>query len=437
MRDSKTSSVLVTGATGFIGKDLVSHLLECEWRVKAMSRNGPGSLPLSERLEFVQADMRDELSLRRAVSGVSVVVHLAAAKSDEADSQDINVHGAERLARLCLAEGCLRLINVSTQSVGIARKGAYARTKSAAEKIFRDSELHVTTLRPSLVYGEEKSGVFGVVLNFVRRLPAVPVLGDGQWISAPVYVGDVSRSIIGCIENDCTIGKTYSIGGPRLVTFDELIDRIGAAIGVQRRKIHFPFALSLWATQIITTLWAECPITVSNVLGSNQNVDIDIGSARRDFGFDPLPLERGLALVLGTRGDLVDEPDRRAAEEFSFISRYLMDVDPPPELVNRYVAATRKLLGDAAASEWEFVRRHPRLLPYLDAAAGVFSPRSLLRNKILLAAAILEASPAYAEFFLEEREGRFRVLRVLIWQGLRSAVKLAVGVPLLQLARRT
>ncbi len=365
-----------------------------------------------------------------------MVVHLAAAKSDEADSEDINVHGAERLVRVCHAEGCLRLVNVSTQSAGIARKGQYARTKSAAEKIFRDSALRVTTLRPSVVYGEEKGGVFGVVLNLVRRMPVVPVLGDGRWISAPVYVGDVSKSIIGCLENDRTIGKTYSIGGPTLITFDDLIDRIGAAIGVRPRKIHIPFGASLWATRIITTLWTKCPITVSNVLGSNQNVDIDIEPARRDFGFGPLPLDQGLALVLGVDGDSASGSDGRAAQDFRLISRYLMDADPPVELVNRYVAAHRKLLGDDVISEWEFVRRHPRLLPYLDAAAGIFAPRSLLRRKILLAAAVLEASPAYAGFFLEENENRLHLLCVLFWQGVRSAVKLAVGLPLLFMARR-
>lgn len=292
-------SVLVTGAAGFIGKDSVRRLLEHGLKVRAMSRRAGAPFDSIEGLELVQGDMRDEDSLRRAVAGCGATVHLAAAKSDEPDSDDVNVRGAERLVKVCRAAGCDRIINISTQSAEIAQKGAYARTKSAAEKIFHSSGLLVTTLRPSVVYGEEESGVFGTVLKFVRRLPVVPVLGDGRWLSAPVYVGDVSKAIIACIEDDRTIGKIYFIGGPDCIDFDALIDRVGSAIGVRRRKVHIPFVISLVTARVLTTLWRGSPITVSNVLGSNQNTDIDIGPARKDFGFNPISLDEGLAMILG------------------------------------------------------------------------------------------------------------------------------------------
>ena len=430
--------ILVTGAAGFIGKDVVRRLLENGWRVKAMSRRaGSTSFEFNERLELVRADMRDECSLRQAVAGVAVVVHLAAAKSDEPESDDVNVRGAERLVKMCQTAGCGRIINISTQSAEIARKGKYARTKSAAEKVFHNSGLQVTTLRPSVVYGEEESGVFGTVLKFVRRLPVVPVLGDGCWLSAPVYVGDVSKAIIACIESDNTIGKIYFVGGPECINFDTLIDRICSALGVRRRKLHIPFGLSLWAARILVALWPKCPITVSNVLGSNQNTDIDIEPARKDFGFDPLSLDEGLALVLGfSGGGSPNDSDQRIAADFKLIAGYLIDPDPPVEMVDRYVIAHRKLFGDVVAPEWEFVRQHPRALPYLDAAAGVLARQSLLRKKILLAAAILEASPAYADFFLAEVEGRIRLLGLLAWQGALGVGKLALGAPLLLAVRR-
>ena len=429
--------ILVTGAAGFIGKDVVRRLLKNGWRVKAMSRRtGSTSFEFNERLELVRADMRDECSLRQAVAGVAVVVHLAAAKSDEPDSDDVNVRGAERLVKICQTAGCGRIINVSTQSAEIARKGKYARTKSAAEKILHTSDLQVTTLRPSVVYGEEESGVFGTVLKSARRLPVVPVLGDGCWLSAPVYVGDVSKAIIACIESDNTIGKIYFVGGPECINFDTLIDRICSALGVHRRKLHIPFGLALWAARILVALWPKCPITVSNVLGSNQNTEVNIEPARKDFGFDPISLNEGLAIVLGaSRAGSRNSADQNTAD-FKLIARYLIDADPPAELANRYVAAHRELFGDVAAPEWEFVRQHPRALPYLDAAAGVLARQSLLRKKILLAAAILEASPAYADFFLAEVEGRIRILGLLAWQGALGVGKLALGAPLLLAVRR-
>jgi nucleoside-diphosphate-sugar epimerase len=430
--------ILVTGASGFIGKDVVRRLLKNGWRVKAMSRRaGSTSFEFNERLELVRADMRDECSLRQAVAGVAAVVHLAAAKSDEPESDDVNVQGAERLVKVCQSAGCGRIINVSTQSAEIARKGKYACTKSAAEKILHSSGLQVTTLRLSVVYGEEESGVFGTVLNSLRRLPVVPVLGDGRWLSAPVYVGDVSKAIIACIESDNTIGKIYFIGGPECINFDTLIDRICSALRVRRRKLHVPFSISLWTARILVALWPKCPITVSNVLGSNQNTKLDIRPACKDFGFDPISLKEGLAIVIGASEiDSPNNTDQSIAADFMLIAGYLIDADPPAELTERYVAAHRELFGDVAATEWEFVRRHPRALPFLDAATGMLARQSLLRKKVLLAAAILEASPAYADFFLAEVEGRIRILGLLASQGVLGVGKLALGAPLLFAVRR-
>ena len=106
MTPSDHRPVLITGAGGFIGKDVVSRLLARGWRVRAMVRRAGGTgLPSHERLEVVTADMRDEVSLRAAVKGVAAVVHLVAAKSDEKDSDDVNVGGAKRLVAVCRADG--------------------------------------------------------------------------------------------------------------------------------------------------------------------------------------------------------------------------------------------------------------------------------------------------------------------------------------------
>ena len=287
--------VLVTGAGGFVGKDAIARLARRGWHVKAMVRRPTASLPAAE---LVQADMRDAASLRMAVKSADAVVHLAAAKSDEPESVDVNVEGARRLVAACEAEGCTRFINISTMAVKIPRQGTYARTKAEADAVFEGSRLEVTTLLPSVVYGEERDGVFGTVLKFIQKLPVVPVLGDGRWISAPLYIGDLSDTIGACLETDITKGKRYDLGGPDLISFNEFIDRISTALGLRRPKLHIPFSVALAMAEIATRILPHCPITVSNVLGSNQTVPIDIEPARRDFGFAPMDFNTGLAKCL-------------------------------------------------------------------------------------------------------------------------------------------
>lgn len=439
MAGASEAIVVVTGASGFIGKVVVATLADRGHRIRALTRD-PARWPLPPRdgVEVVAADLRDAASLARAVAGASAVVHLAAAKSDEPDSEEVNVGGAERLVAACRAAGCTRLVVVSTQSVKIARQGTYARTKAAADAVFRASGLRVTTLLPSLVYGEEPSGVFGTVSRFVRALPVLPILGDGRWRSAPVYVGDVADAVAACLASDRSVGRSYDIGGPELMPFDEVVDRIADALGVRARKLHLPFGLSLLAARAAAALLPSAPITVSNVLGSNQDTAIDIGPARRELGFAPRDFASGLALALGGSARTPRAETLSLADEGRVFARYLLGVEPADELVERYAAAHRALLGDPGegSAEVRFVHRHPGALPYLDAALGLFRRESELRQKLLVAAAVLEATPLHADIFLGRPRSPLRVLATLAGAGLASAAKLAVGVPLWLAVRR-
>lgn len=292
--------ILVTGAAGFLGKDLVPRLLHHGWRVRAFLRPGKTSpFAANDRLEISPGDMTDADSVRRAVAGATVAVHLAARTGDQSDSANVNVGGARRLVEACRAADCQRIVNMSTQATKIRRKGTYARTKAEADDVFHGSGLHVTSLLPSIVYGEERGGVFGTLLHFVEKLPVVPVLGNGRWLSAPVYIGDVSEAVANCIRKDATIGQKYDIAGPDCVSFDALLDRLAAELGVRVRKWHIPFWLALLGARVVSRILPNPPITVSNVLGSNQDTAIDIGPARRDFGFEPLDLDTGIRAVLG------------------------------------------------------------------------------------------------------------------------------------------
>lgn len=304
--------VLVTGASGFIGRHTVSALLAAGYHVTGLLR-ASSTPPFSqtERLTWVTGDMRDLESLVTAVEGADAVVHLAAKDVEGDESYAVNVEGARHLIEAARRRGLKRIVNISTQAVKIEHKGTYGATKAEAEQILGASGLHVTTLRLSVVYGPGAGGVFAKIVAYVRRLPVVPVIGSGRWRCRPVHVGDVAEVILRCLENDRTVNQTYEVGGPEEVTLNQLIDAIAAELHLKRRKFHIPVRVGLFAAKALARLMTNPPFTVSNVLGSTQATECDISSLARDLNFAPLPLSRGLPLALPrdhARGRAEPEP---------------------------------------------------------------------------------------------------------------------------------
>ncbi len=415
----------VLGAAGFIGRFVVAELLREGWRVRAFIRQ-PEENPFCDEpgVEVLRGDVRDPAAVVRALAGATAAVNLAGAKSDEPESEAVNVGGARHLVAAARAQGGVRILHFSTQAVKIARPGLYARTKLAADRVFETSGLPVTILRPSIVYGPGRSGVFSTMQRAIERLPLVPVLGDGQWVSAPVHVADVARAVTACLATPATIGRCYDLAGPDSLTLDALLDRIA---GRRVRKLHLPFELALLLARIAVRVLPRAPLSVSNVLGSNQPIPIDLAPARRDFGFHPMSLDEGLRPTI-TIDTLLD------AEARSF-AHYLLRVEADPGLRQRYAAAVRTRFANAIDGDLTFVRRHRWALPFVDAATAVVRPRSQVRQRLLLMAALLETSPQHAEFFLAPPPPRLALLLGLGARAFSSAAKLLAGALLLPFIR--
>lgn len=426
------ATVLVTGAAGFIGRHVVTALVAAGWNVRALVRR---PLPPSPGVECFVGDMRDEGSLARAATSCSAVVHLAAATSDQADSEDVNVRGARRLVQACRGAACRRLVVVSTQSAKIARKGIYAATKASADELLLRSGLDVTILLPSIVYGDHDAGIFGTLHRIVTTHRIVPVLGDGRWHSAPVHVDDVVAALVACLDRPQSVGRCYDIGGPDRLAFDDLLDRIAAATGVSApRKIHVPFTLALGLARLLSAAMQRPPLTVSNVLGSNQDTTLDIAAARADLGFDPMPLAEGLRRMFPDPAlERLQDELRREAHR---LGRYLVRGGADTASVERYVQAHLRLLPAEPDRVTAFARRHPAAIPFLDAAAALEGIEPPWRKRVLLMASILEAMPLHASLFLPARAHPVVLVIRLVGHGLLALGRAAVGAPLYLVLRR-
>lgn len=281
-------TVLVTGATGYIGRRLASLLSET-YTVRCLVRDvARAQTLLPSTVEFIEGDMTDAGSLKAAAAGAHAVVHLAALKSDERDIVAVNVGGAHALVAACKAAGVRRVVNIGTQAGRIARLGPYGESKAQSDAIFNASGLEVTTLLPSIVYGPDDTGVYGKLTRMVASLPVVPVIGDGRTAYHPIHVDDVCAIIVGCLREAKTIAKTYSVGGLEAITYDGLIDRIAAGQSKKPLKLHIPGWLAMLIARVLALILNPPPLTRSNVLGAVQSApDADYALIFTELGLRP------------------------------------------------------------------------------------------------------------------------------------------------------
>jgi NADH dehydrogenase len=289
--------VLVTGATGLVGRRLVARLVRSAVNVRAFVRTpGPLADLSGEAVEIATGSIEDRAAVERAVAGCDVVVHLANATGviDETRVHAVNVGGTENVLGAARAAGVQRIVFTSTVSAMRARLGPYGRSKRLAEERVRAGGVPYVILRPSLVYGGGETGLVASLVRYLRSLPVMPVIGNGRIEIDPVHLDDLCAIIQDCLVRDDVLGQTYDVLGPERVTLDEFLHRLGTLLGVRRPLLHLPALPSLLLAHLLGRVMANPPITVDNVLGLTSPARVDRQATRRDFPIAWTPLEVGL-----------------------------------------------------------------------------------------------------------------------------------------------
>jgi len=430
-------TVLVTGASGFVGRATCAYLLQKNYRVRALVRKtSRWTIPDHANLEVSVGDMKDAASLERATVGVRWVAHLAAAKSDESHSRLTNVDGAKHLVSACRKNGVEFIINISTQSTKVQGKGIYGMTKEAADEVFHASGVPVTTLRSSLVYGNRDEGLFSSLIKF-SRLPLVPVIGPGTAPHWPIHVEDLARAIEMASRKPVTRGQIYEVGGPESTSLDELIRECIQRQGLRRRIVHIPMRLGLLVARVLS-VFPHPPFTRSNVLGGNVAVSMDVERFFHDFDFTPRRFKQGLDdLFHSTPPDMASTDSTREA---TLLLSYVMSDSgvcwkPASDVQERYVQAIQAQVPAMAHQLDPFVYRHPVLLGGLDAVSRLFYPHSMLQQKLIVAAALTEYHPASASWLLPQDRSLTSLLREFARLALRLACKETTGLLILLFPR--
>ncbi len=240
---SNTGRIFITGSTGFVGRNLRAALAGRP--VRLLVRNASQAAGLkSANVEVVEGDVTDRASLMGKMKGCTSVVHLVAIiEESKGQTFDNNIRqGTENVIAEAKAAGIERFVLMSAMGAHDNPLYPYHQSKFRAEEAVKKSGLSWTILRPSVIFGPG-DGFINALAGVVRTFPVIPVVGSGASRFQPVSVKDVADAFVAVVDEPMTAGRTFDIGGPEIVTYEQMLDTIAARLGKKKPKIHVPVPL--------------------------------------------------------------------------------------------------------------------------------------------------------------------------------------------------
>jgi uncharacterized protein YbjT (DUF2867 family) len=287
--------ILLTGASGTVGRALLPLLLGAGYDVRALVRDPRG---LGRHRVDVQIALGDLARLgdrhlqRQALRGVDTVIHLAAAIRDESHArvEELNGLATARLLRAAERAGVERFVFFSALGASEFQRTRFFRAKALAEKAATESPIATTIFAPSIVYDPGDRWVR--LMKRLALLPVVPISGPGDARFQPIWSHDVARCVVTSLERKAEDAR-YELAGPQVLSYDEIARAVGRASGHVRPLVHVPLGLvhlslvtlrHLFGEAVFAT-WEEAELMEVSMVGERGTADAEA------LGVQPLPVE--------------------------------------------------------------------------------------------------------------------------------------------------
>ncbi len=295
-------TILVTGATGFVGRAVVSRLIKEGERPRCLVRDAERAqhaLPAAS-LDFVTGDILQPATLDPAFAGVDLFVDCsfmtANLKQKGAETYyNVNVDGTHNLIDAAKRAGTKRAVVMSGLGTKEDKPGSYMQGRYLAEEAFKESGLGWTILQPSVLFGSH-AAFFKGLADLIKQVPfVVPVAGSGKETFQPIWVEDVATCVLQCIREPARDGTTYAIGGPDIFTYNEILDQLMASLHVKKAKIPGPKPFVFLGAAAMQALLPNPPITTAalGLFAFPNTTDLD--AVAKNFGFAPMSWPKYLA----------------------------------------------------------------------------------------------------------------------------------------------
>jgi uncharacterized protein YbjT (DUF2867 family) len=258
---------VVTGGTGFVGRNLVRLLLAHHHEVVLLTRSQRPShnphntlfSPISPaNPTFCSVDFHDPRALQSALHGADAVLHLVGIIAEWGRQTYENVHVAltHSLLEAAASAQVPRWIHMSALGTRPNARARYHQTKWTAEQSVRQSTLSWTIFRPSMIYGAEDqfTRLFDRMAGFS---PILPILGPGTNLLQPIGVAQVAQAFAGALDHPEAVGRTFDLCGPERWTFNALIEAILKTRDRRRAKLHLPWPLAIAQARLLEFLYSS------------------------------------------------------------------------------------------------------------------------------------------------------------------------------------
>ncbi len=258
--------ILVTGATGFIGRALTRQLVESGHSVRILLRPSPSTpnLPTGVPVEVAVTSLDDVRGLRAAMRGIDVVYHLAGGEGEggRANLQAVDIDGTRNLAEAAADAAVKRIFYISHLGADRASGFPVLKAKGIAEEHLRKSGIPFTILRGSILFGPQDTFTSGLAMLMALAPGFMPLPGKGETLVQPLWIEDLTTCLVWALDDPATLNQTYDIGGSEYLSLRQVTETIMQVTKQPRLLVFWPAPLMRLITVMIESAFPRFPISV-------------------------------------------------------------------------------------------------------------------------------------------------------------------------------
>lgn len=300
--------IIVSGGTGFVGSAVVHELLRRGSKVAVLGRDlaKTRSRFHGQAVDTRQGDVRDKDSLRAAFNGAETVVNAVQFPNSPIENkrkgwtfEQFDYQGTLNQLEAAKAAGVQRFIYISGVGAAPDAEEHWFRLKWQAEEAIRQSGIAHVIIRPTWVYGREDVALNRFV-GFARRLPFVPMFGDGKQLMQPVFVNDLANLVASAVDKAEATGLTFEVGGPEVLSMNAVIEIALNVAGMRKPVLHQPVFVGKLLGSFLQFLPGP-PLTRDAIDFITHEATADNSAMQRVFAPQLTTLEEGLSSYLSGR----------------------------------------------------------------------------------------------------------------------------------------